>query len=208
MTTIEMMIALTIGSVIIGAIMALWSLGTKMHKASQSTIALQASLTMTEALFADLRQMGLDPGSSPYLVGPVGRAANAPGTSLSFFRVAFKPDQIALVPVRFHTVPSPGGNKYLARTERRNGQLETQVFRTCPVQSVEFATNTDSWGNDYLRASVRVLVDDLPPGTVTITPDRTVRQQVVVRVPVPDRFGDPAFAKANIVTKEGELLPP
>jgi hypothetical protein len=122
--------------------------------------------------------------------------------------VGFRPDRIVLVPVRFHTIPSPGGNLFLARDEHRGGRLDTTVFRSCPVQTVEFDTHTDAWGNEYLRAAVRVLEEDRPPGAASVSPERSVRQQVLVRVPVPDRFGDPAFAKVNLISKEAELLAP
>lgn len=207
-TAIELLVALAIGTVVLGSLMALWQLGSKMHQASRSTVALQTALTITEAVFSDLRQMGLEPSSPPFIIGPANRPPGVPGTSLSFFKVAFRPDRIGLVPVRFHTVPSPGGNRYFVRDVRRGAQLDSQVFKQCPVQRVEFDTHTDFWGNEYLRAAVRVLEDDRAPGTVTITAERSVRQQVLVRIPVPDRFGDPAFSKANVVLKEAELLPP
>lgn len=207
-TALEILIALTIGTVVLGCLMALWQLGTKMHGASQSTIALQAALTMSETLFSDLRQMGLEPASPPFLIGPAGRPPGTPGTSLSFYKVVFLPDRVNLAPVRFHTIPSPGGNAYFVRDQLRAGKLDTNVFRPCPVQGVEFDTHTDFWGNEYLRAAIRVLEDDRPPGTVTITAERSVRQQVLVRIPVPDRFGDPAFAKANLVLREAALLAP
>ena len=207
-TVVEVLIALSIGVVLLACLMALWQLGSKMHHASQSTVALQAALTMTESIFGDLRQMGLEPGSPSYVIGPATRAAGSPGNSLAFFKVQFKPDRIILVPVRFKTIPSPGGNLFLVREERRAGKVETQVFRQCPLQSVEFDANADAWGNQYLRAAVRVLEDDRPPGSVTITPERIVRQQVLVRMTVPDRFGDPAFSKVNLLVKDGELLVP
>mgnify|MGYP001619039211 CR=1 FL=1 len=207
-TILELVIALGAGTMVLGCLMALWQLGSKMHRASQSTVALHGALTMTEALFGDLRQMGLDPNSPPYIIGPANRPAGMPGTSLSFFKVAFKPDRMNLVPVRFRTLPSPGGNQYFVREERRGGRVESHTYRPCPVQNVQFDVTTDAWGNDYLRAAITVLEDDRPPGTVTITPDRSVRQQVLVRIPVPDRFGDTAFSKVNVVMKEADLLAP
>lgn len=207
-TTLELLIAIGIGTTVLGCLMALWNLGAKMHKASQSTIALQAALTMTEALFGDLRQLGLEPGSPQLLIGPNGRAPSAPGTSLSFFKVVFRPDRIGLTPVRYSTTPSPGGNKYLVREESKNGRVERMIFKACPIESAEFDTHKDFWGNEYIRAAVRVLEDDRAPGTVTFSPDRSVRQQVLVRLPVPDRFGDPALSKASVIVKDAELLAP
>lgn len=207
-TALELLIALTIGTVVLGCLMALWQLGAKMNRASQSTIVLQAALTVTESLFSDLRQMGLEPSSPPFIIGPVNRPPGALGTSLKFFKVSFRPDRVVLSPVRFHTTRSPGGNQYFAREEFRAGKYDTRIFKTCPIQSLEFASHTDFWGNDYLRAAVRVLEDDRPPGTAGAIAERTIRQQVLVRIPVPDRFGDAAFAKVNLVMKEAELLAP
>lgn len=201
-TTLESLIALAVSVIVLGGIMSLWSLGSRMHRASQATIAIQGALSITEALFADLKQMGLEPGVAPYVIG-------ADRKSVSFYKVDFRPDRIALVPVRFHTVPTPNGNVYLAKTVRKpGGQLDTTVFRTCPLFGVLFDRSTDQWGNDYLRAAVTVLDGDTPRGQATPERERSVFQQVVVRTPVPDRFGDPAFSKVNILQREGDLLPP
>lgn len=200
-TTLETLIALALGVIVLGGVMAVWNLGVKMNRASQATVAIHSALTITEALFGEFKQMGLSPGLSPYVIG-------ADKRSISFYKVEFRPDRIALVAMRFHTVPTANGNFYLARTTRKAGQLETTVFRQCPLATLAFDNHVDQWGNDYVRAEVRVLDTDLRPGTQTIDPQRSVTQQVMVRVPVPDRFGDPAFEKVNVVQRDGDLLPP
>lgn len=207
-TVVEVLVALGIGAVVIGCLMGLWTLGSKMHQASQSTVALQAALTMTESLFADLRQIGLQAGLAQHAIGPAGRPAGVPGNTLSFYKVSFKADRIALVPVRYRTVASPGGNRLLVRDEKRGGTLVSHVFQPCPVQYVEFEAHADAFGNEFIRAAVNVLEDDRPPGTVTIAPERIVRQQVMIRVPVPDRFGDAQYDRVNVVTRDADLLPP
>jgi prepilin-type N-terminal cleavage/methylation domain-containing protein len=206
-TIIEVMVAAAIGSVALGCLFALWQLGTKMHRASQSTIGLQAALTMTEALFSDMRQIGIDPATAPYVFGPAGRPPGAAGTSLSFYKVSFQPSRIDLLPVRYRTMPSPGGNRWLVRDERKRTGVETQIFKTCPLQAIAFDATTDQWGNTFLRAAVRVLDEDRPPGRGAV-PERVVHQQVLVRIPVPDRLGDPEFAMVNVVTRTADLLPP
>lgn len=200
-TTLESLIALAVGVVVLGAVMAVWNLGVKMNRASQATVAIHSALTITEALFGEFKQMGLAPGVSPYVIG-------ADKRSISFYKVEFRPDGIALVAMRFHTVPTQNGNYYLARSTRKAGQLETTVFRQCPLFSLHFDNHVDQWGNDYVRAEVCVLDNDLRPGTQTVDRQRSILQQVMVRVPVPDRFGDPAFSKVNLVQRDGDLLPP
>jgi hypothetical protein len=194
------LIVSTLGVIVLTGLLALSSGGTKMNRAALSSVALQNAILLQEAIAQDIRQMGVDPGRTTlFEIG---------ATSLSFYRVVFDGTAIRLRPVKYGLVRTARGNAQVCRTERSPRGLE----RTCQpavLRAFAFELVSDpTFGGRYIRVSMEVLDEDLPPSTAPAAfAVRSSRHDLLARIPIPTPLRNPALAPSTQLLPEGEMLP-
>lgn len=187
---VEIVVVCLASTVVLAALVGLWTGGTKMSKAAQSSVALQNALILEENLLLDLHQMGVNPSQSEtHLVS---------NRCLSFFKVVFVGAEIALRPVKYSRVSSPGGLSLLARSEATaGGGVATKVFGSMPLHVLRFSQFEDGpLRNRYLRVDLQTADEDRPIAVAQSAAlmDRKVSRTLIVRVPDPAMLDSPIIA--------------
>jgi len=180
--------------VVLGAVLVSWRSGTKSTQVATSTAALQNAMLLTEALYRDICQLGVDQTRrEPLLI--------ADG-SLSFYKVKFLADAMHLVPVKFSRVKSPRGNWLLKREEL--GEKE-KVFGGAACAELAFGSIVDpQFQTQYVRVTMKVLDGDLAPGPGRRDP---LPHSAIMRVPVPSQVALPGLQAVMRIVPDGDLMP-
>ena len=200
---VEILVVSVLSVVVLGTILGLWSGGTKMNKAAQSSVTLQNALLLEETIYQDFHQMGVDPTSwNTHMV-----AENC----LSFYKVAFDGQVIKLRPVKYTRVASPGGLYFLKRTEVGGGKTTTKTFSNAPLLDVKFGQHEDTvFKRRYLTCYLWVAEEDKrrPGSQLTVNQDRPGCRAMIARIPMPSMLGNPAMAEVTKIAPDGSSLLP
>lgn len=193
-TLLEVLVVAGIGLMLLAAALSAWRSGAQVERAANSTVALQSAMLLTETLYRDICQLGIDQTRREPLLISEG--------SLSFYKVKFEGDRMKLVPLKFSRVKSPKGNWFLRREEA--GQKE-KVLRGAPCTELAFSRVVDpAFRTRYLKVHMRVLETDLAPGPARRQP---LAHSAIMRIPVPSQVGNPGLQAVMRIVPEGPLLP-
>ena len=198
---VELMVALGVFLVVIGMLMAIWTMGSRMGAAANLSGCIQSALIIQENLLQDIHQMVLDPAAA---VG-----YDVRGTGLTFRRAQFDHEKIKLVDVRWQAVSNRAGLLDLVRTEGTGAAAASQTFGDGLLARVEFrVTPTAQLTGPAFDIQLVVLESARNPSTLTHEELELRTHRFVARVPTPSSLGipfvDPA-AKLEVMSPS--LLP-
>jgi hypothetical protein len=187
-TMVEILVALSLGTLVIGAALMAWSGGLKAGRSSQVSVSVTAIALLETQLVADAVLLGVDPA--------LGRVMSAKPDRIAFYRCAFAPGKegpVRLRPVGYDLVATPGGNQRLRRSEAGQARMVEGVV----LSGTRFEV-VDDPGGQLLRFSATVLDGDEAGA-------RGTPMVLLLPIPVPDDAGNPALARAARVQSEGPL---
>jgi Tfp pilus assembly protein PilV len=203
-TMIEMLMAVTIGLIVLAAILALYSSGAKMNRAAQSSVSLQNAMLLEEMMVEDFRQIAIDP--SPDRVNFLQIQPNG----VSFFKAAFPDRRIHLRPVRYSVNRTRRGNFQLVRSEQTPRGLQT-VIKDGILREIQFSMVGDSLigTTRYLHVTMVVLDDDLAvnPRVPQAYASRSTVHSVMLKVCFPPTNGYQFLQQSAQMTPDADLLP-
>lgn len=193
-TLLEVLVVAAIAIGVLAGVLTAWRTGSQVERATNSTGALQSAMLLTETLYRDICQLGVDQSRrEPLLINE---------SSLSFYKVKFQAEQMKLVPLRFSRVKSPQGNWFLKREEA--GQ-PPKIFGGAPCTEISFAQIQDpTFQTRYLKVTFKVMDQDLAPGPARREP---LAHSAIMRIPVPSQIGHPGLQAVMKIAPEGDLLP-
>jgi len=196
-TLVEVVVAVTLGSIVLVALLGLFTAGDRMNRASQSTAVLQSALILEEAILQDIRQLGIDPARKETLL--INEAC------VSFYKVAFSGEEVKLRPVLYERMKKRSGLYFLKRTEVKGGRRVSRTFSQAPLGQCRFSFIGDrDFGNRYLRVDFTVLESERVSAK---EPDRSSTHSLVLRIPTPSGLGDPRLHRAVRLRPETDLIP-
>ena len=159
-TLVETLVAGSIGMVLIGALMHLWTTGAKLDAAAGSTAALQAAALLETALVEDLRQLAQAPDSREVL--------HISDDKLAFHAARMRGAALHLHPVSWKRVPDGPGQFRLARTERDESRASTRLLPQAPLGAAHFAVlESRQTHNRFVRLTF-TLSGERPPLVHTV----------------------------------------
>ena len=192
-TLLEVLIVMGIVVAVMGGVFMAMSGGSRVTRVSSSTAALQSAMLLTEALYRDIAQLGVDTTSA--------RTLEFSDSSLCFYKCKFDGDRMLLVPLKFSRVKSPKGNYFLKREELG---APDKTFGSAPCTELSFTTIQDpNFHTQYLKVMMKVLEQDLAPGPARRDP---LPHSAIMRIPVPSQVGLPALQAIMKIVPEGPLM--
>ncbi|MBI4864904.1 MAG: prepilin-type N-terminal cleavage/methylation domain-containing protein [Candidatus Riflebacteria bacterium] len=195
-TVIEVLVALVIASVVLSAVLGLWSAGSRMSASARGSASLAGAMLIEETILRDLRELGIDPRLHDMLLLNDGE--------LSFYKVAFVGEDVRLRPVKYERLESSPGTFLLRRTELLPGGVRSpRTFSQVPLGELSFSLIKDrSFGNRYLRVDFATLDAATPTAS-----GRVRSHSLVVRIPIPSQLGDPRLQSSMRLMPDAALLP-
>ena len=193
-TLLEILVVAGIGIGVLIAVLSAWRTGGQADRVANSTGALQSAMLLTETLYRDISQLGVDQTRREPLFINDG--------SVSFYKVRFQGDLMKLVPVKFSRVKSPLGNWFLKREEA--GQ-PPKVYGGAPCTELSFVQVQDpEFQTRYIKVTMKVMEQDLAPGPARREP---LAHSAIMRIPVPSQVAHPGLQAVMRIVPEGPLLP-
>ena len=183
-----------IGLMLLASALSAWRSSAKQDQVASSTVSLQSAMLLTETLYRDICQLGVDQARrEPLLISD---------KSLSFYKVKFEGPEMKLVPLKFSRVRSPKGNWFLKREE---AGAKDKILGGAPCTDITFALIQDpTFGAKYLKVTMKVLEADLEPGPGRREP---LAHSSIMRIPVPSMIGHPGLQAVMRIVPAGDLLP-
>jgi hypothetical protein len=199
-----MLMAVSIGLIVLAAILALYSSGAKMNRAAQSSVSLQHAMLLEEMMVEDFRQIAIDP--SPDRVNFLQIQPNG----VSFFKAAFPDRTVHLRPVRYSVTKTRRGNFQLVRSELTPRGLQNSI-KDGVLRDITFTMVGDSviGTTRYLHVTMRVLDEDLAvdPRVPQAYASRMTMHTVMLKVCFPPTNGYQFLQNSAQLTPEADLLP-
>jgi len=184
-TLIEALVAGSLGVVLLGVVIQLWTSGSRVDAAAGSVAALQSAVLLEGALAADLRQIAQAPDAPDVLKVTPER--------LDFWLARFEGDAVRLRAVTWQRVQDGHGLFRLRRTELDRGRTDVRLLPDAPLTSVRFdLLQTTVQGQRLLRLSYGVAAERLAADLRHAAPPRD-RQLLMALRPLAGP-GNPAFA--------------
>lgn len=192
-TLTEVLVVAAIAIGVLAAVLNSWRSGSQAERVANSTGALQSAMLLTETLYRDICQLGIDQTSREPLMINEG--------SLCFYKVKFQGDLMKLVPVKFSRVKSPQGNWFLKREEAGE---KPKTYGGAPCTELSFVQIQDpKYQTRYIRVTMKVMESDLAPGPARREP---LAHSSIMRIPVPSQIGHPGLQAVMRIVPEGPLL--
>lgn len=194
-TLLEIVVVAAIMLGIFAAALSAWRTSSQAERVANSTGALQQAMLLTETLYRDICQLGIDQTRREPLLITQG--------SISFYKCKFQGDVMKLVPVKFSRVKTPNGNWFLKREEAGSAP---KTFGGAPCADLTFEYIQDpKFQTRYIKVIMKVMEQDLAPGPSRREP---LAHSSIMRIPVPSQIGHPGLQAVMRIVPEGPLQEP